>query len=360
LIVPRKHYNVGQDNRTYPEFLAAKQEKGSEANWNEWLRGCDQRAKVTPAKRPVGTVLKLIMMVMDEWPLVRQWVLYHGELIGFHNLYILEKSSDERCISFLIYARDHLGANVMFTPANLNQLEEELTTVANTVRGASDFVMKMDPDEFLTLQTNNSSCTSGSFLMNDVDCTLSPYALQEYLSDTNNLASIADGHRLRIGFIVRSRPDRELCDAGKGDDIGLKRLGPANPATGFKAILDSRSFSAVDLGGHRGVYFPPYNTRPDKDTPLSIIHVHSRCLEHELANTRKAATSHQIIFENWSDEEVLTKLKEFVGSDVCNVTSGKQMKKATESSHKVLRLAHALAKCPSMTPDGFYPILGEN
>jgi hypothetical protein len=162
--------------------------------------------------------------------------------------------------------------DVMFKPANLNQLGEELTTVANTVRGASDFVMTMDPDEFLTLQTNNSSCTSGSFLMKDVDCTLSPYALQEYLSDASNLASIADGHKLRIGFIVGSRPDKELCDAGKGDEIGLMQLGPANAATDYKAILDSRSFRAVDLGGHSGKYFPPHNMSPDKYTPLSIIY----------------------------------------------------------------------------------------
>jgi hypothetical protein len=195
--------------------------------------------------------------------------------------------------------------------------------------------------------------------MKDVDCTVSPYVLQEYLSDANNLASIADGHRLRIGFTVKSRPDEELCDAGKGDDIGLMRLGP-NSATGFKAILDSRSFRSVDLGGHFGAYFPPHDTRPEKYTLLSIIHVHSRCLEHKIANTRKAVTSHQIISENWSDETVLTKLKEYVGSDVCNVTSSKQMKKTGDSSHKVLFLAHALAKCPSTTPDGFYPILGEN
>jgi hypothetical protein len=99
-LLGRPAYNVGQDNRTYPEFLAAKQGKSSEANWKEWLRGSNQRTKVTPAKRPAETVLKLIMMVKDEWPLLKQWVLYHGELLGFHNLYILDGSSDERSISF--------------------------------------------------------------------------------------------------------------------------------------------------------------------------------------------------------------------------------------------------------------------
>jgi hypothetical protein len=299
-------------------------------------------------------------MVKDEWPLVRQWVLYHGELIGFDNLYILDGSGDDRSIAFLVYARDHLGVNVMFTPANLNELEKELTDVADVVRGASAFVIKMDPDEFLTLNTKSSDCRSGSFLMKDVDCTLSPYALQEYLSDANNLASIADGQKLRIGFLAASPPNRELCDAGKGDEIGLLQFNLVSEALGFKTIFDSRSFRIVDLGGHKGDYFPPHDEKPDKHTPLSIIHVHSRCLEHEVANNRKAMTSHQYISEEWSDEMVLTQLKKVVGENVCDVTSPAQMKKQPKSCHKILRLAHALAKCQSMTPDGFYPILGED
>jgi hypothetical protein len=342
-------YNVGPHDLTYPQFLTARHSEGSNADWAEWLAGSNKRAL-----RPAGTVLKLILMVKDEWPLVKQWVLYHGELIGFDNLYILDGSREDRSISFLVYARDHLGVNVMVTPANLNELEKELTDVASVVRGASDFIIKMDPDEFLTLNTNSSDCRSGSFLTKDVDCTLSPYALQEYLSDANNLASIADGQRLRIGFNAASAPNRELCDAGKGDEVGLLRFDPVLAAR--KAIFDSRSFRGVDLGGHAGHYFPPHNENPDKLTLLSIIHVHYRCLEHEIANNRKAVTSHQYISEEWSDEMALAHLKEeYVGENVCNVTSHMQMKRSVSSLHKILHLAHALAKCPNMTPDGFYP-----
>ncbi|KAL7531344.1 hypothetical protein ACHAXR_003989 [Thalassiosira sp. AJA248-18] len=72
--------------------------------------------------RPPNAIVKIIMMTMNEWPLVKSWIFFHGEVVGFHNLYILDSSTDPRCLSFMRYARDILGANVIFADINLNEI----------------------------------------------------------------------------------------------------------------------------------------------------------------------------------------------------------------------------------------------
>merc|ERR1711862_572724 len=122
-----------QPFRSFPHFL--KDEN------NTWI----------PSSRPESAVVKLIMMTMDEWPLIKYWVLYHGHLLGFEYLYIVDSSINPKCISFLRYARDILGANVLFSDADLNELEGVLTLIGKHVSGSSDFIIKMDTDEFLTV-----------------------------------------------------------------------------------------------------------------------------------------------------------------------------------------------------------------
>jgi len=343
-------YNLGGSNgeQTYKQFLDSEGRKGLEDDWSTWLAG-----KEHAPDRPKRTVIKLIVMLKDEWPLIKKWVLYHGELIGFDNLYILDGSTDLKCISFLMDARDRLGANVIFTPANLNELAGEMTNVAVSLAASSDFIIKMDADEYLTLHTGEEGCRSSGKDANNTDCTLSPFGLEEYLQNMDNLGSIADGSRLKIGYVSSTVPDRQLCEAGQGDDIGHYPMGAVAP-TDFKTVYDSRTLEKIDLGGHRGYFLGPFNTgniRAGHSTPLSIIHAHGRCLQHEIDNCRKACISHGYINESDESEAARQKLITYMkkASDVC---SGAQF--PVSSGHKVSFYLQYLSGCPATTPDGFY------
>lgn len=46
--------------------------------------------------------------------MLKSWLLYHGQLLGFENLYVIDASTNPKCFSFLRYARDVLGANILF------------------------------------------------------------------------------------------------------------------------------------------------------------------------------------------------------------------------------------------------------
>ena len=100
-----------------------------------------------------GSVLQILLMTKDEWPMLRSWVLYHGSRFGFKNLYILDGSTDQNAIRFLRKVNRTLGVNVKFTDANLNQLTYEMNTWAQSFKKVNDgsrhFIIKLDTDELI-------------------------------------------------------------------------------------------------------------------------------------------------------------------------------------------------------------------
>jgi hypothetical protein len=50
---------------------------------HHWLdKGIAEGRRSHPGQR----TLKILLMTMDEWPLLRSWVLYHAHLVGGHNM----------------------------------------------------------------------------------------------------------------------------------------------------------------------------------------------------------------------------------------------------------------------------------
>jgi len=195
-------YNVaGNDKLTFQEYIVDHE---SEPNaWENWLRSAIQYNDV----RPIHRVMKIVLMTKDECPPLMDWTLYHGKLIGFHNLYIIDSSTDKHCTSFLMHARDSFGVNVLFSPADLSQVETELNTVMGHLAGSSDFMIKVDTDDFVALYDENGACGAlytfkSSFNEGaNVKCVVTPYGLQEYL-DSMEL----DSSRFMVGPTAGSTP----------------------------------------------------------------------------------------------------------------------------------------------------------
>lgn len=133
------NFNLGgpQGNETYHSFLQTSGRKGSKKDWKEWLSG------VNTSHRPKEDILKLLLMTRNEWPTIREWVYYHGAMLGFHNLHIFDGSTDSRCISFLTEAQKQLGVNVVFTQTGLNGLSALLTDSAKKLSSQADFLAKV-------------------------------------------------------------------------------------------------------------------------------------------------------------------------------------------------------------------------
>jgi Glycosyl transferase family 2 len=281
--------------RSYNQYMVLTSSSGSQSEWDSYQQ---VKAK-TDIPRPPRTVLKLIVMTKDEWPLIKHSILYHGELVGFEHLHVLDGSSDPRSLEFLRYARDYLGANVIFTSTNLEGLAAEMSYLALRLASSGDYVIKMDTDEFLVVYKGDPTCDTVNGTQRDHvlrpaplpphDCSLSPFRVADFLASRQLEQS--GSHIIRVSYTSFSEySTRAECDEGRSDDIGHHRFASVQP-TRFKSIYDARTMRLIHLGGHSGRLYSPFKVPPRSDEQtslLGIIHVHQRCPEHELRNSRKA------------------------------------------------------------------------
>lgn len=343
-------FNVGQDDQRYSEFLANR--SSTPDLFQEWLKDLKN------ARRPsMVPVLKIVLMNKDEWPWIKDWVNYHGALIGFENLYILDGSIENQSINFLAHVRDQYGVNVVFSTANLNELAMQLSRLGREISKSSDFVIKMDTDEFLVANTNDPTCQHGSSnngTVSGTDCTLSPFSVRETIQ---KLKQAAHGNRLRIGYTQNSAPNFKACNNDSTEhDLATFPLRPVRAAGGYKTVSDARTLNGLDLGGHNNDFVPPFgDIINDTHTNLSTLHFHARCWSTEVGNTRKALVSHNFILADDTDEIAKKKLVARYGLDGSNRTAICHTHSLVgASSHKSVFYLKYLYGCT--TEEDFYPL----
>ncbi|KAL7527693.1 hypothetical protein ACHAWF_002271 [Thalassiosira exigua] len=348
-------FNVGPFGLSYPQWLIACKKKmnitrlnnGAEAcgtdpktAWKGWVDLGGSYRRKHKIKHPEGAILKLILMTMND-PLIQDWVFYHGEMIGFENLYILDGSSWLEQIEFLETTRNKYGLNVIFTPANLNELEDEMNVIAEEIRFSSDMIIKMDTDEYLAFKTSPDEPFS------------SPFVVSQYLSKYSNVEPLLTGAPARIGYIAGSKPNLAICQNG-GDENFAHFHWNEHEAGHYKEVFDSRTVRAIDLGGHGDgdVFYPPFKDVPETATNFSIFHVHNRCYRSMLEADEKALVSHGYIDASDSQEEKLKDLQELIRTT--SVCDAKTCDVGLISCHKVYNMAKVFAGCDEVSEMAYY------
>jgi len=355
--------------------LAKVNNGGSTELWSEWLN------KHKQVRKGQNTVLKLVLMTKDEWPLIQTWVYYHGKMLGFDNLYIIDGSRETLCIEFLTYARDYLRVNIIFSAKDLNGVIKDINSVMAEISGASDLMMKVDTDEFLAILPDTESCymdKNGTF---HGLCQLTPLGVSAYLND--ELAGNLDGSILKVGYQTLSIPDREVCDnvgssntleSGEGTTEQISRIYErlrfqTPDTTMIKAFFDSRTFKSVDLGSHAGTAWHPFDhgEHESLETRLGIIHLHYTCYDIEQRNNEKAVFSHQYLTPGSNTTERIQKLYDMFKQPPCDGTPKTCCEMIPpnliqdfcpmNSCHKVLGYLRHLV-CPADNEDQFYQTAG--
>ncbi len=74
------YFNTNTDGQTFAQFQTANENEG----YDKWLSTVDSKS------RPDSAVVKIIMMTMNEWPLLRSWVLVSRNELFFVSSYIDE------------------------------------------------------------------------------------------------------------------------------------------------------------------------------------------------------------------------------------------------------------------------------
>jgi len=256
-VIHKQEYRCGPPyaNVSFRQALSLSAHKEAQDVWEAWLNFS------SPFPSSPMRTMKAVVMTKDDWPLIKSWVLYHGSLLGFENLYVLDGSVDSDCVDFLTTVRDSLKVNVIFTPSDLNQIEADINEIMKSIASASDFVIKLDADEFLGRYMPKAysklRCPSND-THNIFDCRLSPYGVQSLLNEL-----ILDGAMFRVGYDQHAVPEQSICEGGLADQFAasgarVMTFTRVNPSF-FKTFFDSRTFDSVDLGSHFGRVLPPHD-----------------------------------------------------------------------------------------------------
>eukprot|EP01039_Chlorochromonas_danica_P005640 gene5640-6222_t len=253
-------------------------------------------------------IVKIVVNTRNEWPLIRDWVLYHGEMIGFEHLYIVDNSDEEEVINFLHKVADKFGVNVFFTKSFLTSVYEDVHCIFRALKGKSDLLMKVDSDEFLVVHTTpNNKLSENRNMGISLD-------VAKYLETLT-----FDGCHYRTADLLWVLGDSNVCETKKSMDKTttsvdvLTRLSLA--FGGFKHFFSPWTFVRSDIGSHLAESI--FNCR--HITSLTYVHYHFRCYDNFIRNSMKGVISRGYLFGNESTEIARSKLEPL--SVGCQVSS---------------------------------------
>ena len=254
---------------------------------------------------PGQRTMKLILMTRDDWPLIRSWVLYHADLFGGDNLYVLDGSSDARQLDFMRDAARLLGVHHFRTHANLNWIIVEIQQLALNLTSTCDFITKVDTDEFIVTLAH--------------DATFSPPSMHFEVGRVRSVLDMlpVDGARYSFSHYASVFPD-DNCTVDSDSALSTRYERPW--FIHLKVMFASRALAVIDLGNHIGLVRQPlFNQSIVHQTDLAIAHHHFRCFELYFLNTEKAMLSHGFIDKV---DSIAVKIQKLAKLDTNIVASG--------------------------------------
>ena len=169
---------------------------------------------------------------------------------------------------------------MLFTDANLNQLESIMTKIGKDIGGSSDLILKVDTDEFLAIHDNSTNTLTTS--------------ISDYLSGfaKNEMHPLRLVDNSRVGYIQAAMPLEKVCQKdiySTPDKFPLRPVGFIGEGT-FKMVYESKRMAmganAINLGGHAT------GLRNNHWTKFGIVHYHWRCVEIEVENCKRVLERH--------------------------------------------------------------------
>lgn len=194
--------------------------------------------------------MKFFTMVKGEADIVQDWVLYHGDIFGYNNLYVIDNFSRDGTWEILLNLRSKYNINITRLP----DYKKKGIYMTNLLRifGNGEIVFPIDIDEFIVYydKTNNTiSCDKNLIIQYINSLRPLPFYKMNYI---NGSILIPEGY------------DRATVDIKYGKYHDYKEQA--------KTFFNSRIFKGViDHGNHflSNNYFL---------TNICLIHFHQRNL----------------------------------------------------------------------------------
>lgn len=195
--------------------------------------------------------MKVFTMVKGENDIVEDWVLYHGHMFGFRNIYVIDNFSLDGTYESLLMLKKKYGINVTRLP-NYKQKGFYMTSLLKTFC-INELAFPIDIDEFIVYYdkpSNTISCDKNLIL--------------------NHIQSLPKIPIYKMNYInVKNFHPEGYARA----TVETKRGSYSDYATMAKTFFHSALFrGTIDHGNH-------YNTNSYLLTSLCLVHFHQRNLD---------------------------------------------------------------------------------
>lgn len=222
-------------------------------------------------------------MTKDDKELIKPWLFYHGERLGYENLHVVDDSEDEEILEFY---NDHANLNFNLHRDEtgrrcLDNMEEFFTYIQNSIQDDKPFFLKMDPDEFLI-----------SF--EDGNPTASKDDIQEAINIEVDQFWLPQANQTNLDYLKNE--GSELLDC-------TNFTFNANNFSFYKKSFSQKQ--KINLGGHN------ISGISNKSKKLEIIHFHAKRFEDYYDLAKKVCISHNYIHESDDDQQIINKLSNF-------------------------------------------------
>ena len=196
-------------------------------------------------------IVKLFTMVKDEDDIVEDWIIYHGKLFGYKNLYVIDNYSSDNTYKILQKYEKEKGINLS-REMDYKKKGKYMTNLINSVSNY-DIAYPIDIDEFIVHYDENNNTISSDKVNSYVNSLL----LNNEVYKTRYITSLIDENH-PYGY-ERSTRECKIGEKSKGTDHSTA-----------KTFFNKHLWKGwVDHGNH-------YKTDNYKLSELALLHYHKR------------------------------------------------------------------------------------
>lgn len=182
-----------------------------------------------------------VMMLKNERILVEPWLLYHGYLFGFENLFVFDNGSTDPTVRAVLEKFKTVGVTVDYSKTAPNDFDRKGFVIGDLINefkkdGRYDIVFPLDCDEFVAICSGQGVSCRRDEIMTEID-------------------RLAPLHRaVRVGRCLDNRPG--FIDVFRFPNFK-------------KTIMPVADFELIDHGFHEG-----RTTNHFEMCPTDIIYIH--------------------------------------------------------------------------------------
>lgn len=196
-------------------------------------------------------MVKIFTMVKGESDIVEDWVLYHGTIVGYQNIFIIDNFSFDGTFEILLNLQKKYNINLIQLP-DYKKKGQYMTFLLKKY-GKNDIVFPIDIDEFIVYYDKPS---------NLINCDKS--LILNYISSLPEFPVFKMNY-IQSKILEKNGYNKATIESsyGKYDNCG----------SFAKTFFNSKLFKGeIDHGNH-------YNTNNYILTKLCLLHFHTRNLE---------------------------------------------------------------------------------